>query len=64
MTRFGHPKPWTVDEVQTYVVKLKADMNNPQYHLYQNVKRVWCQKPYDTKKAVRQQPVTENVEAA
>ena len=32
------------------------------YHIYQDVKRVWAQKPLDAKKKALQQPAIENVE--
>lgn len=32
------------------------------YHIYQDVKRVWAQKPLDDKKNTVRQPVIENVE--
>lgn len=39
--QFGQPKPWSVEEVNAYVDRLKKDMNNPKYHLYNYCRRVW-----------------------
>lgn len=34
LTRFGEPKPWTKEEVQVYVAKIRAELKRPQYHTY------------------------------
>ena len=65
MTKFGHPAPWSVEETQHLIDQLKADMNNPKYHLYQNMRIVWGQRPYDTQpKAAAQKPFVEDVDTA
>lgn len=35
LTKFGSPQPWTKEEVQIYVAKLRKDIKNPRYHTYQ-----------------------------
>lgn len=49
LTRYGLPKPWTPEEVHVWIAKLKAELEQP-WNLYQGVRRVWAQKPYDTEK--------------
>lgn len=35
LTKFGSPQPWTKEEVQIYLAKLRKDIKNPRYHTYQ-----------------------------
>lgn len=42
------PKPWSPEEVQIYLAKIRKEMNDPTIHSYLIVKRVWAQKPVDT----------------
>jgi hypothetical protein len=35
LTKFGSPKPYTKEEVQIYVAKLRKEIKNPSYHTYQ-----------------------------
>lgn len=37
LTKFGEPKPWTKDEVDVYVAKMRAQLKNPRFHVYQRV---------------------------
>ena len=53
-----------MEETQHLIDQLKADMNNSKYHLYQNMRIVWAQKPYDAQKVAAQKPVVEGVETA
>lgn len=46
LTKFGSPKPWTKDEVHVYVAKLRAELKNPRFHIYQRARRVWARKPF------------------
>lgn len=61
MTRFGQPKPWSEKEVKEYVEKAKKELDQ-NWHIYQYIKRVWCQKPLNVETKVEQAPVVENVE--
>lgn len=47
MTRFGEPTPWTPDEVQVFLAKVRQEANAPGLHAYWPKKRVWAQKPFD-----------------
>jgi hypothetical protein len=35
LTKFGAPHPWSQDEVIVYVAKLRAELKNPRYHIYE-----------------------------
>jgi hypothetical protein len=37
LTKFGSPQPWTKEEVLVYVAKMRAELQNPRYHIYQRV---------------------------
>lgn len=58
-TKVGVPKPWSLEETQKYVNKYKEDMEKG-WHMYQNSRRIWGQKPFEDKK-VREKPVVEDV---
>jgi hypothetical protein len=34
LTKFGNPEPWTKEQVHVYVAKARADIVNPQHHIY------------------------------
>lgn len=34
LTKFGTPRPWTMEQVHVYVAKTRADIVNPQHHMY------------------------------
>lgn len=34
LTKFGLPEPWSPEEVQVYVGKARAEINNQKYHIY------------------------------
>ena len=34
LTKFGLPQPWSKEEVQVYVAKARAEVQNPRHHLY------------------------------
>jgi hypothetical protein len=35
LTKFGSPEPWTRDEVLVYLAKLRKELKNPRFHIYQ-----------------------------
>ena len=47
LTRFGKPTPWTPDQVQVYLAKVRQEINTPGLHAYYERKRVWAQKPFE-----------------
>lgn len=53
LTKYGLPKPWTRDEVQDWIARLKAELDQP-WQLYQGVRRVWAQKPFETRETAEQ----------
>lgn len=60
LTKWGSPTPWSPEEVQVYVAKLRTELD-ANWHVYQKVKRVWAQKPYDTATAKQKEPNVETV---
>lgn len=34
LTHFGEPEPWTKEEVQVYLAKVRAELKNPHIHAY------------------------------
>ncbi|KAJ5686814.1 hypothetical protein N7536_009433 [Penicillium majusculum] len=46
LTHFGAPNPWTKDEVIVYLAKVRSELKNPRYHIYQRARRVWARKPF------------------
>ena len=41
LTKFGEPEPWLPEEVQVYLAKVRKEIENPKYHTYINMRRVW-----------------------
>ena len=41
LTTFGEPQPWTAEEVQVYLAKIRNEANNGGFHFYQQMRRVW-----------------------
>lgn len=35
LTKFGSPEPWTQEEVHVYVAKMRAELKNPRFHIYE-----------------------------
>jgi hypothetical protein len=35
LTKFGTPEPWTKEDVHVYVAKLRTELKNPHFHIYQ-----------------------------
>lgn len=55
LTKWGLPKPWTVEEVQVWLSKVRNEVNKG-YPIYNKYTRVWAQKPFDEQPKVVQQP--------
>jgi hypothetical protein len=34
LTMFGLPEPWSIEEVQVFVAKARAETKNPKHHIY------------------------------
>lgn len=34
LTKYGDPVPWTKEEVQVYVAKMRKELSNPRIHVY------------------------------
>ncbi|KAJ5153940.1 uncharacterized protein N7500_009379 [Penicillium coprophilum] len=45
LTKFGAPTPWSPEEVQVYLSKVRAELRNPRTHAYEYGRRVWARKP-------------------
>ncbi|KAJ5100051.1 hypothetical protein N7532_007052 [Penicillium argentinense] len=45
LTKYGVPKPWTNDEAQILMAKVRKEIFNSRHHFYQVAKRVWARKP-------------------
>lgn len=35
LTKYGVPKPWSVEEVRVLMAKVRAEIQNPRHHFYQ-----------------------------
>ncbi|KAJ5584793.1 uncharacterized protein N7459_004593 [Penicillium hispanicum] len=46
LTKFGSPEPWTKEEVLVYVARLRAQLKDPRFHIYERARRVWARKPF------------------
>ena len=61
LQEFGAPSPRSPNEIEVWVAKLRNEIDQG-YHIYNDNKRVWAQKPFDSKpKAETQQPEVEIV---
>lgn len=49
LTTSGAPKPWSVEEVNVWLEKVRKEIDNPSYHCYQKARRVWARKPFEVK---------------
>lgn len=66
LTKHGKPKPWTVDEVQAFLKKVKWELDQG-WHVYQLNTRVWAMKPLEkqgNKALKRRRPSTDSEGAA
>ena len=51
-SQFGKPKPWSTEQVQVYLAKIRKEVDSG-WHIYQRARRVWAQKPFDEPKKVQ-----------
>ncbi|KAJ6151787.1 hypothetical protein N7470_006915 [Penicillium chermesinum] len=54
LTQWARPEPWTQEEVQALLDKVREELGNPEYHMYQNVRRVWARKPTEAEFNLRE----------
>ncbi|KAJ5556760.1 hypothetical protein N7494_000675 [Penicillium frequentans] len=54
LTHFGEPEPWTKEEVQVYLAKVRAELKNPHIHAYNWINRVWARKPTEERLQARE----------
>lgn len=47
LSKFSQPHPWSVEEVQAYLEKLRREVNNPRIHTYTRYRPVWAPKSLD-----------------
>ena len=74
LTKFGQPEPWTPEEVQLYLAKVKRDIETPRVHEDNHYSHVWVrvmtskrskankiktQKPFGTTPMAEQKPEVE-----
>lgn len=45
LTKFGEPEPWSPEEAQVFLAKVKNELNDPRLHFYVWKRRVWGMKP-------------------
>ncbi|OQE00175.1 hypothetical protein PENVUL_c057G01710 [Penicillium vulpinum] len=58
LCKFGAPEPWSKEEVIVYVAKLRNELKNPRYHIYERARRVWARKPFLEEIAARAKDAT------
>ncbi|CAI7670279.1 unnamed protein product [Penicillium manginii] len=51
LTKFGLPEPWSIEEVQVFVAKARAEIHNPKYHIYHFSRRIWARRPTEEEAA-------------
>ncbi|KAJ5586596.1 hypothetical protein N7450_006383 [Penicillium hetheringtonii] len=59
LTKYGVPEPWTTDEVQVLMAKVRKEIYNPQHHFYQVARRAWGRKPTEEEAAAIKQKKAE-----
>lgn len=52
LTKLGKPEPWSPEEVQAYLAKVRKEMNMG-WHTYLEIRRVWAQKPFAVEPAAK-----------
>lgn len=52
LTKFGQPKPWSVEEVHRFMDKVRKELASG-WHIYWYYRRVWAQKPLDAEPEVK-----------
>ncbi|KAJ5894616.1 hypothetical protein N7495_006307 [Penicillium taxi] len=50
LTHYGAPVPWTTEEVEVYLAKVRTDLKKPSLHAYGYARRVWARKPLEDEK--------------
>ncbi|KAJ6029763.1 uncharacterized protein N7446_010887 [Penicillium canescens] len=45
LTHFGEPEPWTKEEVQVFLAKVRIELKDLYIHAYNPAHRVWARKP-------------------
>lgn len=58
MCRFGSDHLWTPEEVYVYLARVRAELDKPSNHIYQKIRRVWAQKPFDKAPSAEEVPAT------
>ncbi|KAJ5637128.1 hypothetical protein N7490_007007 [Penicillium lividum] len=59
LTRYGHPAPWSMEEVLVYLAELRKEIINPRNHCYHRARRIWARKPYhSTEPYIKPEPST------
>ena len=61
LTKYGDPEPWSPEEVQVLLAKVRNDMNNKNYHAYSTIRRVWARKPLSSEASATPEVEVENV---
>ncbi|KAJ6105283.1 hypothetical protein N7523_010093 [Penicillium sp. IBT 18751x] len=56
LTHFGEPVPWTKDEVQVYLAKVRLELKNPHTHGWNYGRRVWARKPTEDELMANREP--------
>ncbi|KAJ6112317.1 hypothetical protein N7523_008378 [Penicillium sp. IBT 18751x] len=56
LTHFGEPVPWTKDEVQVYLAKVRLELKNPHTHGWNYGRRVWARKPTEDELIANREP--------
>lgn len=46
LAKFGAPEPWSPAEIEAWLSMLSKELDAG-YHIYNDSKRVWAQKPFD-----------------
>ncbi|KAJ5296612.1 uncharacterized protein N7443_007505 [Penicillium atrosanguineum] len=62
LTHFGEPEPWTKEEVQVYLSKVRKELRDPHIHAYEPGNRVWARKP--TKEELKAREASFKVETS
>ncbi|CAG8172361.1 unnamed protein product [Penicillium nalgiovense] len=62
LTHFGEPEPWTKEEVQVFLAKVRLELKNPHIHAYEPANRVWARKP--TKEELKAKEANVKIEAS
>ncbi|KAJ5783116.1 hypothetical protein N7457_004890 [Penicillium paradoxum] len=61
LTHFGAPHPWSKEEVTVYLARMRKDIKNPRYHIFQRARRVWARKPFPEELESKGVPIKEEV---